>query len=196
MLPANRSRPPIHKMIATPATTINNTKPDSAARRRTRDKAAARACCRRLSNRDNTCGLCAKAITVRIPLRLSSASADTSPSASCAAREAARRRRANSTSGMTTTGTTAATTTDIFAEDKTTSTKPPTSRMTLRTAIETVEARTVCTTAVSAFRRARTSPVLAVSNQCRGRLSTCANRARRIEAITCSATWFKIDIRR
>ena len=196
MFPANRSRPPIHKITATPATTINSTNPDRAARNRTRDKAALRAKCRRPSNRVNTCWLCAKAITVRIPLRVSSASADTSPSASCATREAARRRRARSTSGITTIGTTAATTTDIFADDSTTRTKPPTNKIKLRTAIDTVEARTVCTTAVSAFRRASTSPVFAVSNQCRGKVKTCANNARRIAAITCSATWFRIDMRR
>ena len=69
-------------------------------------------------------------------------------------------------------------------------TRPPTSRITLRAAIEMVDVITVCTIAVSVVIRASTSPVRAVSYQAGGKVIRCANTARRTSASTRSPIWF------
>ena len=142
------------------------------ARKRTRASAASSAACSVIPKRLCICSSWAKACTVRIADIPSSASADSPPSFSCAWREEARNRRANIISGITTIGTITATTSDIRAEASTTKTSPPNSKITFRTAMDRVVARVVCTTAVSAFRRERMSPVRAASNQPVGKYST------------------------
>ena len=137
-----------------------------------------------------------KACTVRMAVTVSSAWTATSASLSWARREARRSRRPRKISGTTTSGTTTSTTSDIFGLDSTTITSPPTSRITFRAAIETVEVITVCTIAVSVVSRASTSPVRALSYQPGDSVSRCANSAWRISARTRSPIWLTSVVRR
>ena len=196
MRPARRSCPPIQRIAEIPENTRKMIIPLIQPRSRTRVSAASRLSSTAVSNRSAIIRWRPKAWTVRMAATVSSACTATSASLSCASRDARRRRRPSRISGTTTSGTTTRTTSDIFGLDSTTMTSPPTSRMTLRAAIDSVDVITVCTIAVSVVMRASTSPVRADSYQAGGNVIRWPNTARLTSARTLSPIWFTSVVRR
>ena len=104
-----------------------------------------------------------KACTVARPLIVSSAVAARSATRSCAERESLRSRRPKRMSGSTTTGTTTRVMAASLAEVMTSIEAAPMASRILRSDCEMAVPTSACSTAISAVRRERMSPVRAVS---------------------------------
>ncbi len=133
------------------------------ARVRVRLSALSKASSTRRPKRARSAVSCTKAWMVRTALRLSSTPAPTSATRSWLSRESLRTLRPISTIGATTKGTASTTKPVNFGLVIASMNRPPTSSRRLRSAKDTEEPITVCSSVVSVVMRVSTSPVRVVS---------------------------------